>query len=65
MFSRLIGEMGKTKLADASKALKLCGIDQPCDQIAFRCFGIDPDYVVNRVAVNSFRQIDSPLGASF
>jgi hypothetical protein len=61
MLGGLVCEMSESELAYSPEPLELCRIDQTGDEAALRRCGFDPDYVVDRVAVNSFRQIYSPL----
>jgi len=57
MLSALVGEKTQTKLFDATKSLKLRGIDQPHHQLTFFRVSAQSNYVVNWIAIDSFGQI--------
>ena len=64
MLCALVGEETQTKLFDATKALKLRGIDQPHHQLTFIGVSAQSNYVVNWIAIDSFGQINSRLSRS-
>jgi hypothetical protein len=57
MLGPLVGKMRQTQLPDPTQPLKLERVDQSDQQPPFFSVGFDPNYVVDRIAVNSFGQI--------
>ena len=62
MLGRLIRKICEAKLSDAPQPLKLGRVDQRHDKAALVRIGIDTNYVMNRVAVNSLGQVCSMRG---
>jgi hypothetical protein len=56
MFSRLICKIRQSKLPHAPQPLKLRSVDQPRYQPTLGRPRIQPNYVMHRIAVVSFRQ---------
>ena len=56
MFHCLIREQRETELFDAPQTLKFRRINQSRQQFSFGRVGFQPNNVVNRIAVNFFRQ---------
>jgi hypothetical protein len=54
VFRALVCIETKTELLDATQALKFCGINQAHHQLTFVRVGLQPDDVVNGIAVNAF-----------
>ncbi len=60
MFSRLIRKKRESKLFDAAQTLKFRRVNQANKQFACVAVGFEPNNVVNRIAVDFFRQNFSP-----
>lgn len=61
MLRALIGKKRQPKLLDAAQTLKFSRINQANKQPAFSRIGFEPNNIVNRIAVNFFRQIITPV----
>jgi hypothetical protein len=61
MFGSLIGKIREAELANAPQPLELGGVDKRDNEPSLGRIRIDPDNVVNRIAVNSFGQDISGL----
>ena len=57
MLGSLIGIKCQPQLLDAPQTLKFSRIDEPDEKISFIRIGVQANDIVNRVAVDSFRQM--------
>jgi len=54
MLRPLVGKMRQSELAHAPQTLEFRRVDQANEQFSFRRIGLEPNDIVNRIAINFF-----------
>jgi hypothetical protein len=57
MLRRLVSKISQSQLPHPPQPLKLRSIDQPPDQLTAVGTEVNPNYIVNRIAVVTFLQV--------